>query len=195
MEAIWEALRAFTKVVRNRHIQVISDSVVVIPYINKLGGTRCPSLIFLTSIVLAWAEINLRSISAVDLKGWTIVWQTELPSGSRVRMVAESRCLSVITEKWGVPQVDSFTNKLNAKVPMYFSLERDNRAKGVDALAQTWEFRLCYAFPPFKLISLVLRNLVQDTTSDFSGAILAEEGLVFHFATSSGTTSPHAPPE
>lgn len=54
-----------------------------------------------------------------------------------------------ISENWGCPQVDPFAKQENAKTPAFFSLQSQDRALGVDALAHKWNFPLSYAFPHF----------------------------------------------
>lgn len=44
------------------------------------------------------------------------------------------------------PQMDLFANKQNTKTPLFFSLNREKRTIGINALAQPWDFHLCYAF-------------------------------------------------
>lgn len=65
----------------------------------------------------------------------------------------------------GLPYVDLFASKSNAKVPVYSSLEREVGAKRIDAYAKKWVFYLYCAFPPFKRILLVLRKFAQERTT------------------------------
>ncbi|XP_077331855.1 uncharacterized protein LOC143974400 [Lithobates pipiens] len=167
LQAVWEALRVFARDLKDHHVQVLSDSIVAVSYLNKQGGTRCPSLIKLTSTIMHWAEENLKSVSAVHLKGVDNHLADFL---SRHRVYESEWSLNreifqLLVRKWGLPEVDLFARKANTQVPVYFSLEREAGAKGIDALAQSWAFHICYAFPPFKLIPLVLRTFLQERTT------------------------------
>lgn len=68
----------------------------------------------------------------------------------------------MVTEAWGQPQVDLFSNQQNAKVPSFFMLQREDRALGLDAFTHPWDYQLFYALPPFQLFLLVLRNFREE---------------------------------
>ena len=62
----------------------------------------------------------------------------------------------------GQPQVDLFASRQTAQLEMYMTLDQgDNQALAVDALAQEWDFRLVYAFPPPSLVPTVLSRLAE----------------------------------
>ena len=64
-----------------------------------------------------------------------------------------------IFAKLGCPEVDLFASKDTAQVNPYFTLDRtDKEALGVDALAQSWDFSLMYAFPPPALLLTTLQK-------------------------------------
>ena len=121
----------------------------------------------LANQLLSWAEINLTSLSAVHLKGTQNLLADLL---SRRKIVEAEWSLNqevfdMITIKWGLPQVDLFASQQNTKVQELFSLHRGDLALGIDALAHSWDSHLCYAFPPFPLIPLVLRKFREEKTS------------------------------
>ena len=60
----------------------------------------------------------------------------------------------------GPPQVDRFASRETAQLPQYMTLQRgDNEALTMDALSQTWDFDLVYAFPPPTLVPTVANKL------------------------------------
>lgn len=64
------------------------------------------------------------------------------------------------TTKWGLPDIDLFASRLNAKVTNYVSWHPDPGALFVDAFSISWEkFNLCYVFPPFRLLPKCLRKI------------------------------------
>lgn len=77
------------------------------------------------------------SLSAVHLKGELKQVADFL---SRMKLRESDWVLSQVTyrmiiQKWGVPCVDLFTSRENAKTPLFFSLNRRDGAIGVDALS------------------------------------------------------------
>ena len=80
---------------------------------------------------------------------------------------------------WGTPQIDLFATRLNHLLPLFVSPVPDHRACAVDAISLEWKNLFAYAFPPFKLLPLVL-NKIRDSNSLF--ILIASEELVFsHF--------------
>lgn len=65
-----------------------------------------------------------------------------------------------ITSHFGHPLVDLFASATNHQVPRSFS--RDPGAEAIDALRSPWPSGLLYAFPPFPLISRVLKKLLEE---------------------------------
>ena len=65
-----------------------------------------------------------------------------------------------IFQRYGNPQVDFFASRETAQLPQYMTLQRgDNQALAVDALSQTWDFDLVYAFPLSALVPTVANKL------------------------------------
>ena len=65
-------------------------------------------------------------------------------------------------DQWGTPNVDLFATRYNKRLPVFVSPVPDSQALEIDALAIQWEGMSAYAFPPTKIINLVIRKL-QDT--------------------------------
>ena len=65
-----------------------------------------------------------------------------------------------IFRKMGRAEVDLFTLRESAHLPVYFSIDRkDRRTAGTNALVQRWKFKKKYAFPPPQLIPLILAKM------------------------------------
>lgn len=62
---------------------------------------------------------------------------------------------------WGQLEVDLFPSKESAQVPQFFYLNNLDGSRR-DALAHLWNFHLRYAFSPFQLIPLVLKNIQRE---------------------------------
>jgi hypothetical protein len=63
---------------------------------------------------------------------------------------------------FGFPEIDLFASAKTFQLPTYFSLDRhDRQSAGVDALRQSWNFSMMYAFPPPAMILTVIQKFRQ----------------------------------
>ncbi|XP_077346335.1 uncharacterized protein LOC143989955 [Lithobates pipiens] len=163
LKAIALALESFVQDLQSQHVQVLTDNATAVAYLNRQGGTRrSRSLQVLAMEILRWAERHLLSLSAVHLKG-DLNRLADFLSRNPIREWSlNPEVFSMIAGKWGLPEVDLFASKENARVPQFFPLDSRDGSLGTDALAYPWEFRLCHAFPPFQLITLILRRIQKE---------------------------------
>ena len=69
----------------------------------------------------------------------------------------------IMCKIFGEPTIDLFASRLNHKVPRYCSWEPDPGAVFIDSFMYNWGTEtLIYAFPPFSVIHMVVRKLIQD---------------------------------
>ena len=57
------------------------------------------------------------------------------------------------------PEIDLFASRISHQVKNYFSWKADPDGLAVDAFRQDWSIQFPYAFPPFCLITRVLRQM------------------------------------
>ena len=57
------------------------------------------------------------------------------------------------------PEIDLFASRISHQVKNYFSWKADPDCLAVDAFRQDWSIQFPYAFPPFCLITRVLRQM------------------------------------
>ena len=72
------------------------------------------------------------------------------------------RIFNDICRNFGIPDIDLFATRLNAKVPKYCSYMPDPNAYAVDSFKISWKHQLNYGFPPFILISRILKKVKQE---------------------------------
>lgn len=164
LAAVWEALKELSPALQGKDVRILSDNTTTVAYLNKQGGTKCRSLCRLTAKIFAWAEGNIRSLSAVHLKGIDNIAADFL---SRITLQKGEWSLNPdifakITEKFGLPQIDLFASSQNHQVQAFYSLCHKDRPLAVDAFSQPWSQGLLYAFPPFSLIPRVLMKIQRD---------------------------------
>ena len=70
-----------------------------------------------------------------------------------------TRVFQSICRLMGKPDLDLFASRISHQVPKYFSWKADPDCLAVDAFRQHWKMGLPYAFPPFCLITRVLRQV------------------------------------
>lgn len=141
-------------------MKVVSDNTTTVSYINHMGGTRSEGCNAIAHDIWSWCEER-------DL--WLLA--AHIPGVQNVQADKESRCFTEntewelnnelfrqITHKWGYPEVDLFASRLNAKVSNYVSWHPDPGSMFVNAFSIDWSsFKLCYLFPPFRLLPKCLR--------------------------------------
>ena len=67
--------------------------------------------------------------------------------------------LQAVWDAWDLkPMVDLFATKFSKRLPVYVSPVPDPEAWGVDALSLDWNGLIAYAFPPFPILSKVVRK-------------------------------------
>lgn len=148
LKAIHMSLLFFHQFLKNQHVQILSDNVTAVLYLSKQGGMRRKTLMELARQILTWAMTNLASLSAVHLgKGMqTLLVDFLSRKGvTKSEWVLNQEVFLMITEAWGLPQMDLFTSQENAKTPAFFSLHKEDLAPRLDTLAHRW----CYPLMNF----------------------------------------------
>ena len=86
--------------------------------------------------------------------------------------------------------LDLFASSLYHRCGVFFAPVLDPMAVGTDAMLQSWDHLMAYAFPPFSLILQVLVKLWgSQGVSPTHIPVLASEGLVPRFSRSPGRAS------
>jgi len=160
------ALHTFFKDQQNKQILLRMDNTNSIAYINKLGGCRSPILHSISKRIWQWCEEN---------NIWLVA--TYITSSQNYVADFESRrhktendsewCLNdkyfnTIIQRLGKPDIDLFASYLNYKCQRYISWHPDPKSSFVDAFTIPWSKTFFYLFPPFCLMSRVLRKIRQE---------------------------------
>ena len=162
MKALFLALQTFKDLVTNQLVTAMCDNSMVVAYVCKQGGTAFDSLCELTGQLLRWAETH-----NVLLEARYLPWQsnvlTDLLSHRNQVLAAEWSMLPQVVKKiiltWGSPTIDLFATRLNAKLPLYWTLIPDPQAVFEDAFRHPWNHLNVHAFPPFNLVDRVVARV------------------------------------
>ncbi|KAJ8914638.1 hypothetical protein NQ315_015376 [Exocentrus adspersus] len=72
------------------------------------------------------------------------------------------KLFNCVTKTLGLPTIDLFESRLNAKCAKYVSWHADPGSTAVDAFTLPWNDIFFYAFPPFSMIPRVLSKILED---------------------------------
>ena len=159
------SLKKFEKIVTNRHVLVNTDNTTVVAYINKMGGTRSPTLCYLLWEIMLWCQHREIILRARHLPGKRNHIADALSRNRVVRPTEWTLPQGVVNQvfcHWETPMMDLFATFQNRKLPIFVSPVPDPRAMAVDALSISWKEAIAYAFPPIPLIPLVLNKILRE---------------------------------
>nr|XP_055041699.1 uncharacterized protein LOC129429202 [Misgurnus anguillicaudatus] len=162
LRAVMLALRAFQPQLERQHVLVRTDNTTVVSYINHQGGIHSKALFEQAASLLQWADRHLLSIRAAHIpgalnKGADMLSRNGLPHGEW-RLHPDS--VQLIWDQFGRASIDLFATSENTHCPLFFSLT-DAPLQG-EALTSRWPKVSLYAFPPIKLIPLVLCKIREE---------------------------------
>ena len=160
--AIYMALQTFRKQLAGLHVQVLSDNITSVAYINRLGGSSRDLSDLMTTIWTCAQESGI-TLSARYLAGKLNTTADRL---SRIEnpynWKLNKKVFKVLDAMWGPHTVDRFAAQHNAQLIRYNSLYWDPNTEAVDALSQTdWSQEMNYCAPPFWMINKVLDKVIQ----------------------------------
>lgn len=162
--AAFFGLNCFAKNHRKCQILLRIDNTTAIAYINRMGGVQYKDLSQLAKEIWKWCEER-------------DIWIFASYIGSKDNIVAdsESRTLKPNTEfelskegfdkivdNFGLPEIDLFASRSNAKCTKYIAWMLDPFAVAVDAFTVSWNHEFFYAFPPFSIILKTLQKIKQE---------------------------------
>ncbi|XP_077113927.1 uncharacterized protein LOC143769315 [Ranitomeya variabilis] len=147
--------------IQGANVRIYSDNSTTVAYVNRQGGTRSGSLMTIAADIFQLAETHLTSLTALHIKGVENI-RADYLSRNELRQgewTLNKSIFRMITESWGIPQIDLFAKRDNRQVKRFTSLNVTDHPDKLDSLHHPWRFKLAYAFPPMSLIPLVIRKI------------------------------------
>ena len=149
-------------------VAVFSDNTTAMAYLHRQGGNS-----FSRTQVIGSADSSLgREREKISICSQFV------PGRNNVVADAFSRPSQVVGTEWTLHQevfdslrkrwpvvIDLFASSLNHCYGVYFAPVSDPMAAGTDAMLQSWDHLLGYAFPPFAMIPQVLRKLRESSVA------------------------------
>ena len=135
--------------------------VTAVAYLRKEGGTRSPALNTIAQGILRWAKSLRIRLALQFIPGIRNVLSDSLSRPHQLPGSEWSLNMDVfrsLSRQWPV-MIDLFATSANHRCSFYFSPFRDPLSSGTDALLQSWDGLLAYAFPPWSILPQVLAKL------------------------------------
>ena len=164
--AILLAIKAFEHDLKCKTVQVLSDNVAAVTYINHLGGPSLSLAALASAVWITAYEVGIE-LSAKHLGGKENVHADHLSRLSpHYKWQLHPRLFKFLYRTWGPHTIDRFASFTNAHLPLYNSRYFDPGSGGVDALAQLdWADHNNFVNAPFRLIPRILQ-LIQEQQAD-----------------------------
>ena len=166
MKAILFALKVFAKDYHNTHIKILSDNTTAVCVLNNMGTSHSQMCNEMCKEILEWC---------INRKIWLTL--AYIPSKDNTEADIASRKQGNISSEWQLwptflkgcidqlkfyPNIDLFATRINKQFPCFVSFKPDPEAFAIDAFTIDWSTYTFYAFPPFSIISRVLRKIQDD---------------------------------
>ncbi|XP_041435826.1 uncharacterized protein LOC121399363 [Xenopus laevis] len=164
LRAVRRALSYWQQIMKGIAIRVQSDNATTVAYLNHQGGTRSRQALQEVSQILSWAEKHNATLSAIYIPGLEN-WEADYLSRQTLdpgEWSLKQEVFTLITERWGIPEIDLMASRVNRKVQQFMSRCRDPLALAVDAMTAPWEFQLGYAFPPLPLLPRLIGRIQRE---------------------------------
>ena len=158
--AVYMTIQSFKDHLKGRNVQVLSDNVTTVAYINHMGGP-CKNLTDLMTTLWSYThelKINLTAKHLAGAKNFQADWLSRIASPYDWKL--HPVLFRNLNEMWGPHTVDRFAALHNCQIPRYNSMFMDPQMEAVDALAQSnWNQEMNFCNPPFHLIQKILTVL------------------------------------
>ena len=67
-----------------------------------------------------------------------------------------------VYDTFGTPEIDLFASRINKQIEKYVSWKPEPETFAVDAFSVNWRHHFMYIFPPFSLLTKVIKKICQD---------------------------------
>ena len=159
---IYKTLVHWQNRLHNQSIMIHTDNITALSYIRHQGGTHSWDLYQIArDIWLLITELQAH-IQVQHISGSKNTY-ADLLSRPKLYQATEWSIHPKVTQTlfniWGTPQIDLFASKWNHKLPSYCSIIPDQNAFHIDSLSFRWDKIIGYAYPPPKILPLVINHI------------------------------------
>ena len=165
LKAILLGLQAVIKQWTGVHMRIMTDSTATLACVNKQGSTKSKSRNEIARQIWDLAIAQGMWVSAAHIPG-RLNYEADEASmvfNDQTEWTLQEEIFIAICAKFGMSSIELFASRLNHKVLRYCSWEPDPQATYIDSFMYDWgQENLCYAFPPFSVIHMVIQKMIQD---------------------------------
>ncbi len=145
------------------HVLISTDNMTVVSYLNCQGGLCSRSLYRLARSFLLWAQAKFLSVRAVYIpshlnSGPDLLSRQRMENGGR-RL--HTQLVNLVWQRFGRAKVDLFASSTTTYCPLWFS-PSPLLSLGLDAFAQEWPRTSLSAFPPIRLLPVIILRVRLD---------------------------------
>ena len=154
LKAAFLCLKYFCDKVTDEHIHLFMDNTVALKYISKMGG-RKTLLKALAKDIWKWCEQRNIWISAFHIPGKLNITADKLSRqkcNEDMEWAIQPDIYELISHKMGFSDIDLFASVKNCKNARYMSYMPEKDAVAINAFSVSSDYKLHYAFPPFRVI-------------------------------------------
>ena len=158
--AIFYALQAFYCDCHDVHIEIQSDSISAIRYVNNFGGMNSVDMDDLSKQIWEWYLCRNIYISGIDIPG--ILNSADFYSRNYQDSTEWMLKLDIFERLCKQTDTDLFASTFNTRLPEFISWFLEPDAYAVNAFSLSWSGFLLCIFPPFNLIGKVINKIISD---------------------------------
>ncbi len=163
--AVFFGLKCFAKYTTNTHIRIMTDNTTAVATINHMGTCHSEQCNAIGRDIWEWCIARSIWISAAHIPGKLNV-QADLES-RKINLGAEWMLNPIylhdaLARLKFTPTIDLFASRVNKQFDRYASFRPDPEAEMIDAFTVHWGMLNFYMFPPFSVVSAVLRKILED---------------------------------
>ena len=161
--AIFRALKGLYVEREHIHIQIQSDNVSAVAYINDMGGMVSPSMDRLAVSIWNWCikrDIYLTAVYIRGVENSADFYSRNFSDSTEWQLKKE--IFDRLCKHFFQPDVDLFASSLNHQISNFVSWFPESGAMACNAFSMNWNSFSPYLFPPFNLIGRVVNKVISD---------------------------------
>ena len=146
------------------HVKISMDNITAIAYINHMGGSQSPRCNEIAQEIWAFCKQHDFWLTAAHLPGHLNVLADEKSRNfdDKTEWKLNTHVFDYVTQRLGRPQIDLFASRLNFQLKPFVAWMPNPEASFTDAFTINWSDCLFYAFPPFSILSQVIKKIEYD---------------------------------
>ena len=162
LTAVLLCIKAMLPLLKDKTIQVLSDNITTVAYINHMGGPM-DQLVQISKLIWKIALENNITILARHLAGKSNTRADELSRRhDKHEWMLSPAMFQLLDSVWGPHTIDRFASALTTQLPKYNSRFWDPNGMRIDAMAQTdWNAENNFVNPPIRFLGKILQ-IVQE---------------------------------